>query len=53
MIIAEITVVPLGTPTPSVSGYVIRAVTELKKLGLEPEITAMGTIFEADDISVI
>lgn len=53
MIIAEITVVPLGTQTPSVSGYVIRTVTELRKLGLEPEITAMGTIFEADDISVI
>ena len=53
MIIAEITVVPLGTPTPSVSKYVARAVNVLRELGLEPELTAMGTIFEAEDISVI
>jgi uncharacterized protein (TIGR00106 family) len=53
MIIAEITVVPLGTKTPSVSKYVAKAVDELKELGLKPELTAMGTIFEADDISLI
>ena len=53
MIIAEITVVPLGTPTPSVSRYVARAVKVLRDIGLEPELTAMGTIFEAEDISVI
>ena len=53
MIIAEITVVPLGTPTPSVSRYVARAVNVLRDLGLEPELTAMGTIFESEDISVI
>ncbi|MBN1762042.1 MAG: MTH1187 family thiamine-binding protein [Methanomicrobia archaeon] len=53
MIIAEITVVPLGTQTPSVSGYVIRAITELRNLGLEPELTAMGTIFEAEDLTLI
>jgi uncharacterized protein (TIGR00106 family) len=53
MIIAEISVVPLGTQTPSVSPYVARAVDELRKLGLQPELTAMGTIFEADDIALI
>jgi len=53
MIIAEITVVPIGTGTPSVSKYVAKAVDELKKLGLKPELTAMGTIFEAEDISLI
>lgn len=53
MIIAEITVVPLGTQTPSVSKYIAKAVDELKKLGLKPELTAMGTIFEAEDISLI
>jgi len=53
MIIAEITVVPIGTKTPSVSPYVAKAVDELIELGLKPELTAMGTIFEADDISLI
>jgi uncharacterized protein (TIGR00106 family) len=53
MIIAEITVIPIGTKTPSVSKYVAKAVDELKKLGLKPELTAMGTIFETDDISLI
>ena len=53
MIIAEISVVPIGTGTPSVSKYVAKAVDELRKLGLNPELTAMGTIFEAEDISLI
>jgi len=53
MIIAELTVVPLGTQTPGVSRYVAKAVTELKKMGLEPQLTAMGTIIEADELSVI
>jgi len=53
MIIAEISVVPIGTQTPSVSTYVAKAVDELRRLGLNPELTAMGTIFEADDISLI
>ena len=53
MIIAEISVVPIGTGTPSVSTYVAKAVDELRRLGLNPELTAMGTIFEADDISLI
>jgi uncharacterized protein (TIGR00106 family) len=53
MIIAEITVVPIGTGTPSVSKYVAKAIDKLRKLGLKPELTAMGTIFEAEDISSI
>ena len=53
MIIAEITVVPIGTQTPGVSRYVAKAVDELRKLGLNPELTAMGTIFEAEDITLI
>lgn len=53
MIIAEISVVPLGTQTPSVSAYVAKAVDELITLGLQPELTAMGTIVEADDIALI
>lgn len=53
MIIAELTVVPLGTGTPSVSRYVAKAVDELRKLGLEPQVTAMGTIIEATELPVI
>ncbi|MEA1957490.1 MAG: MTH1187 family thiamine-binding protein [Euryarchaeota archaeon] len=53
MIIAEITVVPIGTKTPSVSKYVAKAVDELKRLGLKPELTAMGTIFEAEEMSIV
>ena len=53
MIIAEISVVPIGTGTPSVSKYVAKAVTELKALGLKPELTAMGTIFETKDMPLV
>lgn len=53
MIIAELSVVPIGTETPGVSKYVAAAVKELKELGLEPELTAMSTIFEAEEISLV
>jgi uncharacterized protein (TIGR00106 family) len=53
MLIAEIVIVPLGTGTPSVSKYVVRAIAELKEMGLQPDVTAMGTIFETDDIAVV
>lgn len=49
MAIAEISVVPLGTKTPSVSKYVARAVKVLQKeKDVKYEITAMGTIIEGD-----
>jgi uncharacterized protein (TIGR00106 family) len=49
MAIAEISVVPLGTKTPSVSQYVARAVKVLEReKGVKYEITAMGTIIEGD-----
>jgi uncharacterized protein (TIGR00106 family) len=49
MVIAEISVVPLGTKTPSVSQYVARAVKVLEReKGIKYEITAMGTIIEGD-----
>jgi uncharacterized protein (TIGR00106 family) len=53
MIIAEISVIPIGTKTPSASSYVAKAVDELRKLGLNPEVTAMGTIIEAEDLTLI
>jgi len=49
MAIAEISVVPLGTKTPSVSQYVARAVKVLEReKGMKYELTAMGTIVEGD-----
>jgi uncharacterized protein (TIGR00106 family) len=49
MAIAEISVVPLGTKTPSLSKYVARAVKVLQQeKELKYEITSMGTIIEGD-----
>ena len=49
MAIAEVSVVPLGTKTPSVSQYVARAVKILEReKDMKYEMTAMGTIIEAD-----
>jgi len=49
MAIAEISVVPLGTETPSVSKYVARAVKILQQeKDVKYEITPMGTIIEGD-----
>lgn len=49
MAIAEISVVPLGTKTPSVSQYVARAIKVLQQeKGIKYELTAMGTIVEGD-----
>ena len=49
MVIAEVSVVPLGTKTPSVSQYVARAVKVLEReKSIKYETTAMGTIIEGD-----
>ena len=49
MALVEISVIPLGTPTPSVSQYVARAVKVLEgEKDIKYELTAMGTIIEGD-----
>jgi uncharacterized protein (TIGR00106 family) len=49
MAIAEISVVPLGTKSASVSQYVARAVKVLEgEKDIKYELTAMGTIVEGD-----
>lgn len=49
MAIAEVSVVPLGTQSPSVSQYVARAIKVLEQEKyVKYEITAMGTIIEGD-----
>jgi uncharacterized protein (TIGR00106 family) len=54
MAIAEISIVPLGTKTPSVSQYVARAIKVLEKeKDIKYELTAMGTIVEGDLDSIL
>lgn len=48
MAIAEVSIVPLGTGTVSVSEYVAGAVEELQRTGLSFRLTPMGTIIEGD-----
>jgi len=49
MAIVEVSVVPVGTATPSVSQYVAAAVRVLQQQGeIEYETTAMGTILDGD-----
>ena len=49
MAIVEVSVVPLGTKSPSVSQYVAKAVRILEQeKDLERQTTAMGTIVEGD-----
>ena len=54
MAIAEISIVPLGTGTPSVSEYVAVAIKVLQQEeALKYELTAMGTIIEGDLDSIL
>ncbi len=47
MAIAEISIIPLGTKTPSVSKYVARAVKVLQQeRDIKYQVTSMGTIIE-------
>lgn len=49
MALIEVAVIPLGTGTPSVSGYIARAVAVLQgEADINYQLTAMGTIIEGD-----
>ena len=48
MVIAEVSIFPLGTGTPSVSEYVTAAVRELEASGLQCTLGPMGTTVEAE-----
>ena len=51
MPVMEISVVPLGTRTTSISRYVKHALDTIKKeKGLKSELTAMGTLVEAGSV---
>ncbi len=49
MAIAEVSIIPLGTKTPSVSKYLARAFRALRQeKNIKYELTPMGTIIEGD-----
>jgi len=49
MVIAEVSIIPMGTKTPSVSKHLARALTVLEsEKDIKYEITPMGTIIEGD-----
>jgi uncharacterized protein (TIGR00106 family) len=49
MVIAGVSVIPVGTGTPSASEYVARAIRALKQQkSVKYQLTAMGTILEGD-----
>ena len=48
MVIAEVSIFPLGTGAPSVSRYVAAAVRELEASGLKCTLGPMGTTVEAE-----
>ena len=48
MAVVEISVVPIGAPSTSLSSHVAEALKVLRKSGLSYELTAMGTIISGD-----
>lgn len=46
--VVEITILPVGTESPSLSKYVTKALKELDKTEVNYELTSMGTILEGD-----
>ena len=54
MPIMEISIVPVGTQTASVSQYVADTVKVLKRQrGIRYELTSMGTIVESDSLEIL
>ncbi len=48
MVIAEVTLVPIGTREPGVSRYIKAAVEAFEKTGLKCALNPMGTTIEAE-----
>ena len=48
MAMAEVTVVPMGTGSPSLSAYVAEVLKLVKDSGIKYQLTPMGTILEGD-----
>jgi uncharacterized protein (TIGR00106 family) len=50
LLIAELSVVPIGTSSTGLSDYISRAVQAVKDAGVKYQLHSMGTIFEVSDI---
>lgn len=48
MALLEISVVPVGTDSPSISSYIAQACKEAKRNGIKFEITPTATVMEGD-----
>ena len=49
MVIAEVSLIPMGTKTPSVSEYVAKAIKVLsREKSVNYQLTAMGTLLEGE-----
>jgi len=46
MAVVEVSITPLGTPTPSVSKYVAGCLKIAKESGIKHQLTPMGTVLE-------
>jgi uncharacterized protein (TIGR00106 family) len=53
VVIAEVSIFPLGTGSPSVSGYVRAAVEALEASGLKCTLGLMGTTVEAESVEEV
>ena len=53
MVVAEISIAPLGTETTSVSRYVAAAVKALESSGLKCSLGPMGTTVEAESVEEV
>jgi uncharacterized protein (TIGR00106 family) len=53
MAVVGVSVVPVGTDSPSISDYVARAVGIAKESGLKFELSSMGTCLEGDLASIL
>ena len=48
MPVAQVTVVPVGTASPSISRHVVHCLDVLEETGLKYELNPMGTVVEGD-----
>lgn len=48
MAVVQVSVVPVGTPSPSISHHVAHCLDVLEATGLSYELTPMGTVIEGD-----
>lgn len=53
MVVAQVSIIPVGTGSTSISKFIAEAVSVLKASGLKLMITPMGTVVEAESLEKI